>query len=102
MREYLRRLRKTCSADILGVRSIPIPNRDCIAGILVGRVWHPQRFMPQLVKTLVITRIFLCEGLARLEVLGPKPRRVWPVYSNARARNTANPVGGDLCTWQDS
>jgi hypothetical protein len=39
---------------------------------------------------LVITHIFL---LARLEAIGPKPRRGWPVYSNTRVRNTANPVG---------
>ena len=45
---------------------------------------------------LVITHIFICERLARLEALGPKPRRGWPVYSNARARKTANP-GGVTC-----
>jgi hypothetical protein len=44
-------------------------------------------------KALVITHIFLCERLARLEALGPKPRRGWPVYSNVRAPKTANPVG---------
>ena len=30
---------KNCSADILGARSVPIQNRDCIADILVGRAW---------------------------------------------------------------
>jgi hypothetical protein len=45
------------------------------------------------VKALVVTHIFLCERLARLETLGPKPRRGWPVYSNTRPRKTANPVG---------
>jgi hypothetical protein len=41
----------------------------------------------------VITHTFLCERLALLEALGPKPRRGWPVYSKARVRNTTNPVG---------
>jgi hypothetical protein len=36
---------------------------------------------------------FICERLALTEAPGPKPRRGWPVYSNARTRKPANPVG---------
>jgi hypothetical protein len=43
--------------------------------------------------SVAVAHIFPSERSARLGALDPKPRRGWPVYSNAGASKTANPVG---------
>jgi len=69
------------------------PVRGNLSGLeFFGAVTQVSSFLA----TLVITHILPCEQLARLVAFGLKPRRGWPVYSNAPISRKTKPRRGDL------